>query len=44
MRRYGYKKSDIIQVIHLLDTDGRLYPKAVLSRAALTEYDMKITV
>lgn len=23
MRRYGYKKSDIIQVIHLLDTDGR---------------------
>ena len=28
MHRYGYKKSDIIQVIHLLDTDGAFIPES----------------
>lgn len=34
MRRYGYKKSDIIQVIHLLDTDGAFVPESCIIKGS----------
>lgn len=34
MRRYGYKKSDIIQVIHLLDTDGAFVSESCIIKGS----------
>lgn len=41
MRRYGYKKSDIIQIVHLLDTDGAFLPESCIIKgdAARIRYE-----
>lgn len=41
MRRYGYKKSDIIQIVHLLDTDGAFVPESCIIKgdAARIRYE-----